>query len=341
MLKPGLRQLWRDGQTLQIGVDPRRGFAFTGPGHAVAAVLAVLDGSRDRAAVIAAAAARGVQAKTADRVMSLLASAGALNDFPPAARRALSEDAQARLAPELATASLAYQDGDGGVRVIVRRRLCNVRVHGAGRVGASIACLLAASGVGHVSCRDSRVAGPADAAPAGLGASDAGAPREQGAVRAMQRVAPDIRTEPQARCDLVVLTEDSEPELAAALMADRIPHLVANAGEAIGVVGPLVLPGRSACLRCLDLTRRDRDPAWPLIAAQLAGHAAAVPACDAVLATAVAAHAAGQALAFIDRAGTVPAAVNGTIELVLPDWRWRRRTWPHHHECGCRRSNTN
>jgi hypothetical protein len=339
VLKSGLRQLWRDGQTLQIGVDPRRGFALTGPGHTVAAVLAVLDGSRDRDGVLAAAAARGVPAEAADRVIALLAAAGALNDFPPSARRALTQEAQARLGPELATASLAQQDGDGGVRVIVRRRLSHVRVHGAGRIGSSIACLLAASGIGHISCQDRQPAVPSDAAPAGLDLADAGAPRECGALRVIQRIAPDVRSGDGTRPDLVVLTDHDELGATSALMAQRVPHLAATAGEAIGVVGPLVLPGRSACLRCLDLTRRDHDPAWPLIAAQLAGTRPAVPACDAVLATAVAAHAAGQALAFIDRAAPGPAVLNGTIELVLPDWRWRRRSWPIHGECGCRRSN--
>src|SRR5690606_18001219 len=35
------------------------------------------------------------------------------------------------------------------------------------------------------------------------------------------------------------------------------------------VIGPLVHPGRSACLRCLDLHRRDRDSAWPRILSQV------------------------------------------------------------------------
>ena len=85
-------------------------------------------------------------------------------------------------------------------------------------------------------------------------------------------------------------------------MRARIPHLAASADEAIGVVGPLVIPGRTACLRCLDLTRADRDPAWPLILAQLDGRQPDPPACDAPLAAAVAAQAAAQALTFIDRA---------------------------------------
>jgi hypothetical protein len=338
VLKAGLVQLWRDSDTLQIGVHPRRSVAFTGAGQAVAAVLSVLDGSRDRAAVLAAVAVRGIPAEYADRVLALLAAAGALNDLPPAARRALPAEAQARLAPELATASLAHKDGDGGVTAIVRRRLGHVRVHGGGRIGSSIASLLAASGVGRVTCQDPRPAEPADAAPAGLAVADSGAAREQGAAAAVRRVAPDTRTDDDDRSqpDIAVLTEDFDQPLAETLMTRRIPHLIATAGEAVGVVGPLVIPGRSACLRCLSLTRRDRDPAWPLIAAQLAARRPLTRACDAVLATAVAAHAAAQVLAFLDRTGPGTAVTNGTLELVLPDWRWRRRTWPIHGECGCR-----
>ena len=48
----------------------------------------------------------------------------------------------------------------------------------------------------------------------------------------------------------------------------------------------------------------------------------------------VAAQAAMQVLALVD--GTVdPAAAGGTLELALPDWRWRRRSWRLHPQCGC------
>jgi hypothetical protein len=100
-------------------------------------------------------------------------------------------------------------------------------------------------------------------------------------------------------------------------------------------VGPLVRPGVTACLRCLDLTRAGLDPAWPLILAQLAGRAPDPPACDAALAAAVAAQAAAQALACLDRGYGAQPAENGTLELVPPAWQWRRRTWPRHPACGC------
>ena len=87
--------------------------------------------------------------------------------------------------------------------------------------------------------------------------------------------------------------------------------------------------------RCLDFTRTDRDPAWPLILAQLAGRKPDPLACDATLAAAVAAQAAAQVLDFTDRAAAAGAVTNGTLELVLPGWQWRRRTWPRHRDCAC------
>lgn len=60
-----------------------------------------------------------------------------------------------------------------------------------------------------------------------------------------------------------------DPRRAVALVREDVPHLpvVLDAGQA--AVGPLVRPGLTACLSCLDATARSRDPAWPVIAAQL------------------------------------------------------------------------
>lgn len=48
-----------------------------------------------------------------------------------------------------------------------------------------------------------------------------------------------------------------------------IPHLPVVVGDAAITIGPLVEPGVTACLHCVGLHRRDDDPAWPAIAAQL------------------------------------------------------------------------
>ena len=218
-LKAGLLPVWRDRETLQFGVDPRRAIAVGGLGQ-TAAVLSLLDGSRDRDGVIAAATAYGVPAEAAGHVLAVLAAAGVLDDFPSRLHASLPEQLRARLAPELATASLAYADGDGGARTLARRRAAYVRVHGAGRTGACVASFLAASGVGHVSCADPEPAEPADLAPAGLILADLGSPRQEGAARAVERAAPEVRTGDDGSVpDLVILTGPTLPDLAGAVAA--------------------------------------------------------------------------------------------------------------------------
>lgn len=337
-LKAGLRPLWRGQDTLQIGVDPRRARALTGLGKA-AAIVSLLDGSRDTAEVMRTASDYGIAPETVDRVLGLLASAGVLDDFPAHVHRALPDYLRSRLTPELACAALAYGHGDGGASVLARRRAAFVRVYSTGRTGACVATLLAASGVAWVSCLAAGTTGPADTAPGGLGAADVGSGQASGVARAIHRVAPEARTADDGSRlpDLAIVTGRPDPVVLAELMRDRVPHLVAQADEAIGVVGPLVTPGRSACVRCLDLSKAASDPAWPRILAQAAGAGgplAVPPASDTVLVAATAALAAGQALTFIDRA-CPPPAVNGTLEVVLPDWQWQRRGWPPHPACTC------
>jgi bacteriocin biosynthesis cyclodehydratase domain-containing protein len=327
--------LWRDSDTLQIGTDPRRAVAFTGLGKA-AAVLSLLDGARDRNEVIATAQSYGISAEATQHVLRLLDDAGVLQDFPAHLHRALPDYLRLRLAPELACASLAYGLRDGGAQVLDRRRAAHVRVYGAGRVGTCIATLLASSGTGWVSTKDRGLTTPADLAPAGLGESDLNTPRASGTATAIARTAPEVTTsDTEALPDLVVLTGAGPHDemLIRCLMLNQIPHLAVRAAEAIGVVGPLVVPGKSACLRCVDMTKSATDPAWPRILAQSAE--ATPQACDTVLAAATAALASAQALAFIDGAGPEPAAANGTLELVLPNWQWKRRTWRAQPACRC------
>ena len=145
---------------------------------------------------------------------------------------------------------------------------------------------------------------PADLAPAGLILADLGSPRQEGAARAVERAAPEVRTgddgsvpEPATRTPGLCADLD-------VLLRDRVPHLALRTGEAIGVVGPLVRPGRSACLSCVDLRKnRKLDPEQPgrrnprpgPLPGQLQPQA-----CDTVLAAMTATLAAAQALAFLD-----------------------------------------
>lgn len=434
-LKQGLLPVWRDRDTLQIGIDSRRAVALAGLGG-TAWLLSLLDGSRDRAQVIAAAADRGLPASLADHVLTLLAAAGVLDDYPAGTLRALTQAERARLAPELADASLAHGDTDGGARILARRQASRIHVCGPGPITSAIAAILAQAGVSEAVCasnwpvpppvtrpgrpRPARRPAPAappvrpttpasrmmgDAAPGAhesgrqnrngqpaVSAGEAGVSRarrpaagarsvrvasaalaphppsgdpakpgnpppvrraaspaspadqEERRVAAQARRAPvasrrarELLAGREPRPDLAVLVGVPDPQVGERLVADGLPHLVASGQEAIGIVGPLVVPGRTACLRCLDLTRAELDPAWPLILAQLAGRQAEPPACGAVLTASVAALAAAQALLFVDRPGRAGPAWNGTLELEVPGWQWRRRTWLPHPDCNCAR----
>jgi bacteriocin biosynthesis cyclodehydratase domain-containing protein len=287
-------------------------------------LIGLLDGSRDRDQVIAAAAGRGLPVEATERVLTLLAAGGALDDFPASTLRALPAPLRAKLAAELATTSLAHRDGDGGARSLARRRAAIVRIEGDRRIGRAVARILSSSGVGQVQfVQTAQASGSTQAAQA------------SGSTQAAQPSGRATRAAHVNHPDLVILVGRQQGELAAQLARDRVPHLAVMAGEAIGVVGPLVVPGKTACLRCLDYVRAGNDPAWPLILAQISRRRPEPPACDAVLAATVAAQAAAQAMTAIELAPIASPAANGTLELVLPDWRWRRRTWPPHPACPC------
>ena len=331
-LKAGLLPVWRDRETVQVGIDPRRAVALTGMSRA-ALVLGLLDGSRDRDQVIEAAGAEGIPERVTDQILTLLAAGGALDDFPIAAMSALPHDRRQRIGAELAAAALARGHSDAGAAALVRRDAAHVQIYGPGRIAAAVTDILQTSGLGRVSvCDLIRPARPGASparvrdrhGPAGPGAGPAGAGGRPGPAA------------PGPRPDLAILVGYQDPELPRRLTRAGVPHLAVTAEEAIGVVGPLVRPGQTACLRCVDLTRTALDPAWPLILAQLVRRSASPSACDAALTAAVAAQASAQALAFIDRAPAPGPAENGTLELVLPAWQWRRRTWPQHPACACR-----
>ncbi len=117
----------------------------------------------------------------------------------------------------------------------------------------------------------------------------------------------------------------------AALVRRDIRVLPVVLGDSTARVGPLLTAGRGPCLYCIELHRRDEDPAWPAIAGQLQGRppSAETP----VVALEVAGLAARLALdAVRDPRFTLPAAV----VLDVATGALSSRDWPPHPECACR-----
>ncbi|MGQ0842941.1 MAG: ThiF family adenylyltransferase [Sporichthyaceae bacterium] len=337
MLKTGLRRLHRGPGAVQFGADPER-----------AVVLADLDGPA--ADLLADLGDRPAQLRHPE-LLDRLAALGLLEDGKANCPgwRALPHPLRDRLAPDLASLGLLDPGPHGGRRELSHRFAAQVEIRGAGRVGATLASLLAAAGVGEVRTVDDGPTRPLDLAPAGLRAEHLGmqrgraaapaplpAPTLSAARRARRRAGLPAPRRKGPTADVVVLTSDAGvPARADDLWTERVPHLVAQVQETSGTVGPLVVPGTSACLRCLDLARGERDPQWASLTAQLTvpSEPEAVAACDVVLATAVASHAALQVLTFLDTGSAT--TLDGTLHLRLPDGILRRRSWQPHPACGC------
>jgi hypothetical protein len=337
LLPPATPVLRVDGRTLQVGgVDGRSGLRVHPAGPDVGRLLGSLDGRRSERAVRAEAAADGVSAGMVDDLLAGLRAGGLLHDL--AATDLLATDAGPAAMARAATELPAAVTGPGSAGHWRARRQSAVVVDGATRVGAPLAAVLAASGVGRVHVRDRGAATAADAVVGGVSAADEGRPRALAAADAVRRANPltDLRPLPADRApDLVVLCRPwaAADPLQVSLHRDGVPHLVATVRGETGVVGPLVLPGTTSCLRCADAHRRDDDPAWPRLAAQLAA-ADPAPSGSTVTCLLTAATAAVQVLAHLDGAAT-PAVLEATLELRLPGLLPVLRRWPAHPACPC------
>ena len=117
-----------------------------------------------------------------------------------------------------------------------------------------------------------------------------------------------------------------------------IPHLPVVVSDSVAEVGPVVTPGVTGCLLCIDLQRRDADPSWPAIATQLMGRTslAETPA----LVAEAAAETSRMALHRLGRVGytvfdQTPADATSSVRIDYATGRRDESLRFRHPECGC------
>lgn len=340
LLKPALRRLWRDPATLQFGIDPAYAVVLSGIEVTDTSLLELLDGSRDLAELGAEAERRGHQRQRLEKLVETLESAAVLDEAGPK-----TQPDDARRQPDLLSLSLLHRAPGAAASTMSARNSANIDVLGAGRVGAAVAMLLTAAGVGQVDLSDTGPVRQADISPGGIRglgsrqANRADAARSQLGLGQLsgRPHAVGLATARRQPGSIAVLAPTGSvvpPEWLAQVR--HRPHLPVVIRETTAVIGPLVLPGRSPCLRCVELTRGDRDPAWPVLAAQLISRGHSVEPCDVALASAAASIAALHVLAWLDGGSNPPPpSIGGTVELSLADLRLRRRSVAPHPGCGC------
>lgn len=124
--------------------------------------------------------------------------------------------------------------------------------------------------------------------------------------------------------DVVILVSDfvvSPIEVQPWLGGD-IDHVTVVFTESAVLVGPLVRPGESACVTCVELERIDADPAWSAIAPQVWSRSARPS-------SALVAHAAAEVLSVLSSGSGYSTRIDGET--------FGRVIHPHaiHPRCGC------
>jgi bacteriocin biosynthesis cyclodehydratase domain-containing protein len=195
---------------------------------------------------------------------------------------------------------------DAGVASIARRRRvrsASIRVHGRGPLSDLVA--------GALRCSGARV------------------------TQSSQTHAAPESTDLAVLSDLLV----ADPRVVRELHSARVPHLPVRVRDGVGLVGPLVIPGVTSCLRCADLHRTDRDEAWPAVATQLVGM---VGSADRATVLATAALALNQVDRVIRAVGATdgmspepPPTLDTTLEFDVNTGSLVARRWSQHPRCGC------
>ncbi len=185
----------------------------------------------------------------------------------------------------------------------------SVCIDDAGPVGLALGVTLARDGWA-VRYRDTGL--PAASPPRTYADGSVASTRQAAAIEAVSRQVPgaDVRVG-SAVVDAWVLISAGAAALPAAvpLMAADAPHLFVVPDERGIEVGPLVVPGVSACGTCAGLYRASVDPEWPSLALQLAAGGAEPVRATADVAATAAGLAAGALAAW--RAGEPEAWLNG------------------------------
>lgn len=303
------RPLRRGPGEVQFGAGQGDGIVLAGLSPQEVELLCELGDPRSSGAVESAAQRSGVSPSRLGELLTALDRHGVLvhgGSAPdstladmPALRSPLAPPASAAdavpWAARAAALARAYRLEDDGTDLLAARGLRRVQVVGRGRLADLLADHLRRSGVGQV-----EVSTELDPA-----------------------VAPHLG---------VLLAHGAlAPQVARQWQSSGVAHLPLIVREHSVSLGPLVVPGHGPCLGCLDLHRRDRDQAWPGLAAQLVDDLSGSRT-DPVLAAAGAGLAAMVAQAHLDGAQQ-PGGICWEVRLPWPEVL--TRVWTRHPRCRC------
>ena len=178
---------------------------------------------------------------------------------------------QSKITPELSATTWIAGVNDGGVEVLTNRRMALIEISGENRVATQLYGILLASGVtqtqmASASRRDRARIGNQDMCAGLLTSNDVGS-NFQHTLEDKARELALFPSKDKSITDeipdvfLKVFIGNGHEALIAQSMSEDEIHLIVAAPDGPSIdVGPLVIPGKSACSRCVTLARSDQHP---------------------------------------------------------------------------------
>lgn len=300
--------VWRSDTCVEMGWPPRQ-LRLEGVDRAHIAWLLGLHGDRELGEALARGREQGLTPALMRRLLTAGVGSGLVDDasqMPETLR-----DAPVHLRDLIMPDVIASRHIHGGTaqarEAVDRRQRAEVAIHGTGPVADAVALVLTCAGVGSV-VQDR--------------ATHSASKRHRRGI---------LHRACHVLCDIAHPDAAADPDA----MALDIPHLAVAVTGGRAVIGPLVIPGRTSCLRCRDLHLADADGTWPRAAVQWAARRPGPTAAG--LAHLSGAWAALHALAVIDLGpGEVRVPVmDGAFVVALPEASISWEPRPAHPLCGC------
>ena len=171
---------------------------------------------------------------------------------------------QKRIAPELG--QITWQTGivDAGVTTLSDRQFVAIDICGDDRLAISLLTILLASGVTQTTLALSNVQRDIAADDLGTGVF-AISDMDTNLVNRISEIARDfalfpISRNPTASKYLTIIFGAPDPAKINTLLSSNLPHLFISALDATTIrVGPLVIPGKSPCNRCIELDQLEQS----------------------------------------------------------------------------------
>lgn len=241
-----------------------------------------------------------------------------------------------RMEIECEAATLSPGDIDAGRSSVIKRRDFSVLIFGHGKIVNALIGVLSASGFSKLSVinrvgskHPSLKIRESDIAGSYISRSDIGQVRKN--VIEEIRKSSALIAEPKVQVDkpdLIISIGDPAPDSIQRWMSDNSQHLLVDIPSSAEVrVGPLVIPGKSPCFRCIQLTENSHSYENPTSDNSVSDVGSA-------LALTVASAIALDLIALADRKESVFLATS-FIYSMRHYQRAEIQPWSQHHACGC------